>query len=120
MTSSTAAPAGGLPVNLTLPASGSRYTISCASPVVIAAGATSSTTPCTVTAVANTDVGDGNVTATLAVAAGSGYMPSTTNGTATVTITDDDVVAVPALGGWALLALSGLLGVFGLRRRASH
>ena len=88
--------------------------------MVIAAGATSSTTPCTVTAVANTDVGDGNVTATLAVAAGSGYMPSTTNGTATVTITDDDVVAVPALGGWALLALSGLLGVFGLRRRASH
>ncbi|AVO34474.1 IPTL-CTERM sorting domain-containing protein [Ottowia oryzae] len=120
VTSSTAAPAGGLSVNLTLPASGSRYTVSCASPVVIAAGATSSTTPCTVTAVANTDVGDGSVTATLTVAAGNGYIPSTTNGTATVTITDDDVVAVPALGGWALLALSGLLGVFGLHRRASH
>ena len=89
--------------------------------MVIAAGATSSTTPCTVTAVANTDVGDGNVTATLAVAAGSGYIIDPANGAATVTITDDDdVVAVPALGGWALLALSGLQGAFGLRRRASH
>ena len=120
VTSSAAAPAGGLSVNLTLPTGGPRYTVSCASPLVIAAGATASTATCTVSAVPNTDVGDGNVAATLALAAGSGYMPSTTNGTATVTITDDDVVAVPALGGWALLALSGLLGVFGLRRRASH
>lgn len=112
-------PAGpdGLSVNLGLPASNQRYSSTCASPLLIAAGATSAT--CTITATPNTVVGDGSATAILSVA-----QPSTTGlyevaGTpAQVEVQDDDKALisapkpVPAIGGAALLLTSA--SIFGL------
>ena len=84
------------PVNTALsvpfdaPAASGRYTTTCASPFQIAVGASSAS--CTVTAVANTVPGDGDVTATLTLTpptAGAGYqlgMPSQ----ASVTVRNDD------------------------------
>ncbi len=113
------APAGGLPIALTLPASNPRYSTTCATPLTVAAGAT--TASCTITATPNTAAGDGDVTATLALAAGTGYSLGTP-ATAMVTVKDDDTAAgvqpVPTLSQWALMLLS--LGIAGLavRRRS--
>ena len=87
-TSSAAAPAGGLPVNITPATANARYTTNCVSPIVIPAGLTTRT--CTVTAPPNTIPGDGTVTATTTILAGAGYdvgaPPS-----AAVSVNDDDV-----------------------------
>lgn len=113
-----AAPAGGLSVALTPPAANPRYSSTCASPLVIAAGATEAT--CTITATDNTTPGDGDVTATVTLLAGTGYElgPDFTD---TVTVHDDDVAptvtAVPTLGPWGLLLTALGLGAVAWRRR---
>ena len=61
-----AAPAGGLQIALTPPASNPRYSTTCASPMTVAAGQT--TAQCTVTATPNTIPGDGDVTAIVSLA----------------------------------------------------
>lgn len=61
-----AAPAGGMAIALTPPAANPRYTSSCGSPIVVAAGQT--TASCAITATPNTTPGDGDVTAALALA----------------------------------------------------
>lgn len=126
-TISSNAPAGtsGLAVNLTLPASNPRYSSTCASPITIPAGQTSAT--CNISATANTVAGDGEVTATLAIAAPSNVNDYTIGITpAQVVIKDDDqsggavAQAVPTLQEWALIAMAALLAMFGasrLRRR---
>lgn len=128
VTSDTAAPTGGLSVALTLPTSNPRYTTTCASPITIAAGQT--TAACTITATPNTVVGDGSVTATLALVPIETSAPYTlgTPNSAAVVVNDDDVAPppspptpVPTLGEWALMLLG--LGVIGLawpQRRRLH
>ncbi len=70
VTSSAAAPAGGLSVNLTLPAVTGLYaSTTCTNPIVIAAGATTAT--CNAVAANNTTPGDGPTNATFTVAASS-------------------------------------------------
>ena len=123
VTLSAPAPANGLPIAITPPTSNPRYTATtCTSPLTVAAGAT--TASCTITAVANTVVGDGDVVATLALLAGEGYMLGEPH-SATVTVQDDDKAAgtptpIPTLGQWSLMLLG--LGIAGLaaRRRRLH
>lgn len=112
------APAGGMAVALTPPATGNpRYDTTCGSSIDIAAGAT--TASCTVTATPNTTPGDGSATAILTLLAGAGYqlgaMPS-----ASVTINDDDKAAlvqkVPTLSQWGLALLGLLAAGMGARR----
>lgn len=116
ITSDDVAPTGGLSVALTPPPGGPRYSTTCASPLTILEG--QKTAQCTITAIANTIVGDGSVDATLTLLAGIGYTLGATP-SATVTIHDDDKVAsvqpVPTLGEWALMLLS--LGVAGFAAR---
>ncbi len=117
VTSDQAAPAGGLPITLTPPATNPRYTTTCTSPLTIEAGKTSA--QCTITATANTVVGDGDVTATLALVAGNGYALGTP-ASADVVVRDDDKpaaapTAVPTLNEWALMLLG--LGVAGFAAR---
>lgn len=119
ITSDEVAPAGGLSVALTPPPGGPRYSTTCASPLTIPEG--QKTAQCTITAIANTIVGDGSVDATLALLAGTGYTLGATP-SATVTINDDDKVAsvqpVPTLGEWALMLLSlGMAGFAAWRVR---
>lgn len=87
--------ATALSVVLNPPTANTRYNLSsCSSPVSIPAGTAAGATvaACTITAVANTVVGDGNVTATLSVGAGSGY---SVGGTAqNVVIRDDDLSTI--------------------------
>ncbi|MDR2330582.1 MAG: IPTL-CTERM sorting domain-containing protein, partial [Comamonas sp.] len=125
VSSNIPAGAAGLKVNLTLPASSPRYSSTCATPITIPAGQTSAT--CNIAATANTVAGDGDVTATLTIAA-----PTDVNdysigvNPAQVLIKDDDqsggavAKAVPTLQEWALIAMAALLAMFGavrLRRR---
>lgn len=121
---SAPAPAGGSSISLSPPAGSTRYTSSCSSPVVIAAGATESS--CTITATPNTAVGDGSVAALVQLLAGSGYALGP-NSQASVQVNDDDLPInasdakrVPTLGLWGL-ALMGLLlaaiGALRVRRR---
>lgn len=125
ISSNTPAAAAGLNVNMVLPASNPRYTSTCATPVTIPAGQTTAT--CNISATANTVAGDGDVTATLTIAA-----PTDVNdysigvNPAQVVIKNDDQAggavaqAVPTLQQWALIALAALLAMFGasrLRRR---
>ncbi len=122
VTLNAAAPAGGLPVTITPPASNPRYSTTCATPLTVAAGA--KTASCTITAKANTEPGDGDVEAVLKLVAGQGYglgVPAS----ATVTVQDDDKAAgeptpIPTLGQWSLMLLG--LGIAGLaaRRRRLH
>lgn len=121
VSSNIPAGAAGLKVNLTLPASSPRYTSTCATPITIPAGQTSAT--CNIIATANTVAGDGDVTATLTIAA-----PSDVNdysigiNPAQVLIKDDDqsggaaAKAVPTLQEWALIAMAALLAMFGAFR----
>lgn len=116
VTLSTAAGPGGVSVALVPPPASDRYTTTCASPLVVPAGAT--TASCTVTAVPNTVVGDGNVQAILSLVAGGGYELGTAQ--AVVTITDNDgAKPVPALGSFGTALLTAGLGAFGAfsRRR---
>ncbi|ARU03523.1 hypothetical protein CCO03_01435 [Comamonas serinivorans] len=110
------APAGGVNIVLAPPASNPRYTTSCASPLLVAAGAT--TASCLITATANTVPGDGDVSAVLGLLPGSGYTVGPA-AQATVTVRDDDRTPhpVPTLGGWSLLLLALGLG-WAARRRA--
>lgn len=125
VSSNSPAGAAGLNVNLTLPASSPRYTSTCATPITIPSGQTSAT--CNITATANMVAGDGDVTATLTIAA-----PTDVNdysigiNPAQVVIRNDDqsegavAKAVPTLQEWALIAMAALLAMFGavrLRRR---
>ena len=74
-----------LSVALTLPAVSGRYTTTCTNPIAV----TTSNT-CTITATANTTPFDGNVTAAIALAAGTGYTvgsPSSAN----VVVSNDDL-----------------------------
>ena len=120
ITSDQPAPEGGLPVALTPPADNERYTTTCASPLTIAEGGT--TVTCTITAVANTVVGDGSVTATLAIAESEAYALGDP-ASADVVINDDDQAGpvittptpVPTLSEWALMLLG--LGIAGLAAR---
>lgn len=94
---SAAAQAATLAVNITPPATNSRYSTTCVSPINFAAS--TSTVTCTVTANDNIVV-DGNVTATVAVAAPTvaGAYTVGSPSSATGTINDDDV-AVNAVAG---------------------
>ncbi len=122
VTSSVPAPAGDLTVTMTPPAANVRYSTTCGTSLLIAAGTTNGT--CTITATDNTTPGDGDVDAVLGIATGAGYQLGTTS-QATVTVKDDDrttppvasaqPVPVPALSLWGLLALA--LGVAGLGGR---
>ena len=96
ITSDMPAPAAGLPFTVLANSTGAaaRFSSTCTAPQQIAAGATSAT--CTITATDNTVVGDGNLSVVAAIQPGTGYEVSTTQGSATVSITDDDV-ANPAL-----------------------
>ncbi len=105
-TSSAAAPAGGFSVNITPATANARYSTSCVSPILIAAGTTTAT--CAVTATPNTTPGDGAVTATTTVLVGTGYAVGTP-ASAAVTVNDDDIapsVSVVA----SLAALSNSTG----------
>ena len=123
VTLSAPAPANGLPIAITPPTGNNpRYTTTCTSPLMVSAGAT--TASCTITAVANTVVGDGDALATLALLAGEGYTLGDP-ASATVTVQDDDKAAgtptpIPTLGQWSLMLLG--LGIAGLaaRRRRLH
>lgn len=123
VTLSAPAPANGLPIAITPPTGNNpRYTTTCTSPLMVSAGAT--TASCTITAVANTVVGDGDAMATLALLAGEGYTLGDP-ASATVTVQDDDKAAgtptpIPTLGQWSLMLLG--LGIAGLaaRRRRLH
>ncbi|MEG0976714.1 MAG: hypothetical protein RSF42_18620 [Comamonas sp.] len=96
ITSDMPAPAAGLPFTVQANSTGAaaRSSSTCTTPQQIAAGATS--TNCTITATDNTVVGDGNLSVLAAIQPGAGYEASTTQGSAAVSITDDDV-ANPAL-----------------------
>ena len=121
---SAPAPAGGSSISLSPPAGSTRYTSSCSSPVLIAAGATESS--CTITATPNTVVGDGSVTALVQLLAGPGYALGP-NSQDSVQINDDDLPVnpgnaprVPTLSPWALGWMALLMAVAGalwLRRR---
>jgi hypothetical protein len=95
-TSSLAAPAGGLSVAITPPTvAGLIASTTCASPISIAAGATTAT--CTITAASNTTPGDGPTSGVTTVLAGAGYSVGAP-ASATVTVNNDDAVpAVPAV-----------------------
>lgn len=119
VTLSEPAPAGGLPITLTPPASSDRYTTTCASSLTVEAGATTAT--CTITAIANTKAGDGDVVATLALVAGNAYALGAP-ASASVTVRDDDLAVaptpVPTLSQWALMLLGlGMMGGAWRQRR---
>ncbi|MBK6867384.1 MAG: IPTL-CTERM sorting domain-containing protein [Burkholderiales bacterium] len=120
LTSDELAPEGGLSVAIALPGS-DRYTSTCVSPLTIPENETTAT--CTITAVPNFVVGDGDVVATLTVLAGEGYAPGDP-ASAEVTIADDDKAVttagptpIPTLSEWALILLSLGIAGFAARRR---
>ncbi|WP_028600858.1 IPTL-CTERM sorting domain-containing protein [Ottowia thiooxydans] len=122
-------PTEAMSVNLNLPAASARYGTTCASPILIAANTSSAT--CTLTAVANTVAGDGDVTAELSIAIPTIADTYTVAGSpAQVIVRNDDVAVVtpvpptpvPTLGQWAMMLLSLSLagvGLAGSRRRPS-
>ena len=116
---SAPAPAGGLSIGLTPPAANPRYSSTCASPLAVAAGASSAS--CTVTATPNTDPGDGSVVASIALLPGTGYTLDSKLAQAQVTVENDDGAAaltpVPTLGVWGLILMSLGLGGLGWRQR---
>lgn len=114
-------------VALTPPAAGNpRYTTDCGDSITVPKGQTSA--QCTITATPNTTPGDGNVTATLALAAAdpaADYQRGESGTKADVLVQDDDqpappsgpVQPVPALGAWGLLLTALGLGGLAWRRR---
>ena len=118
ITSNTAAGASGLNVNLSLPPSNPRYASTCPALITIAGGQTSTT--CTITATANTVVGDGDVVATLSIAPPSNVTDYTVTGApAQVTVKDDDKASpqdaapVPSLNSLATMLLSLIFAALG-------
>ena len=111
-------------VALTPPAGDARYTTDCGDSLTVLQGQT--TAQCTIAATPNTVAGDGNVTATLALAAAdpaADYELGASGTTADVLIQDDDngvgpVQPVPTLGAWGLLLTALGLGGLAWRRRA--
>ncbi|MCS4292726.1 putative repeat protein (TIGR01451 family) [Comamonas sp. BIGb0152] len=121
ITSSTPAGSSGLNVNLTPPAANTRYTSDCSTSVTIPAAQTSA--QCMITATANTVAGDGDVTATLAIAAPSNTNDYTIGVTpAQVVIKNDDesggttAKAVPTLGDWSLILMGSMIALLGVAR----
>lgn len=120
--SNMAAGASGFNVNLSLPSSNPRYSSTCPALITIAGGQTSAT--CTITATANTVVGDGDVVAALSIAPPSNANDYTVTGApAQVTVKDDDKASpqvttpaapVPSLNSLATLLLSLIFAAFGL------
>ena len=94
VTLSTAASAGGFTVNLTPPAANARYSTTCGSTIIIAAGSTTAT--CSITATPNTTVGDGSAAASVAIASSANYTITGTN-PVVVTIQDDDIPVISAV-----------------------
>ena len=92
--STTIQSASPLSINFTPPTADARYTLTnCTSPVVLPAN-TSSVAACTVTAVANTTLGDGSSpAATLTVLSGSGYNVGSP-ASASVTVNNDDFASI--------------------------
>ncbi|MBL8311663.1 MAG: IPTL-CTERM sorting domain-containing protein [Burkholderiales bacterium] len=95
-TTDKALSAAGLTINVTAPAANARYSLSnCAATAAFAANAAANSTVniCTIDAVANTALGDGNATATVAVASGAGYSlgsPASAN----VVVQNDDLASI--------------------------
>jgi len=132
ITADLPAPAGGMTIRLTPPASNSRFSTTCSESVVIGAG--SSSANCSITATPNSVAGDGAVDATLTLldADASSPVPYVVSiRSANVNITDDDkdastppigpsaATAIPTLNQWMLALMSLVLGGFaavGLRR----
>lgn len=121
ITSNTQAGASGLNVNLTPPANNPRFSSTCTASITILAGQTSAT--CTISATTNTVVGDGDVTATLSIAAPSNVYDYSIGVTpAQVVIKDDDqssgttAKAVPTVGEWALIMMISLMALLGIAR----
>lgn len=121
VTSDAAAGSTGLSVNLTLPAPNPRYSTTCATPIVIAAGTTSAI--CTVTATENTVVGDGDVRVDLSIATPVDPKDYVISGSAAqILVKDDDDVTprsptpVPTLAQWALIGLTTLISMVGIGR----
>ena len=96
ISSNTAAPAGGMTVGLTPPASNPRYTTTCGASIVLAEGTSSNT--CTITATANTVPGDGSVTATVALLANAPVYNLGTPSSGNVAVNDDDSTTPPGGG----------------------
>jgi hypothetical protein len=94
--SSDKALAAPLTVNLNPPAASARYITTCGATISIPAGAAGTSNTCTITAVANTTLGDGNVTATLSVAASSSSPASYSIGGSTqnVAVNNDDFATI--------------------------
>ncbi|WP_082493393.1 IPTL-CTERM sorting domain-containing protein [Acidovorax sp. Leaf160] len=121
------APAGGLEVALTSPTDNPRYSTTCGASVQVPQGATSA--QCTVTATPNTTPGDGEVTATVALATppASGDYELDSPSSADVLVRNDDKDApvgptkktpLPTLGEWAVILLSmAMAGLAMLRLR---
>jgi len=117
----SASQSADLTVNLQPPVTNTRYSSTCQNTIVIPAGSTSAN--CTITATANTASGDGDVTATLGIAA-----PSSPNdysigvSPAQVVIQNDDEStgttpqAVPTLGEWTLILLGVIVALLGMSR----
>ena len=111
-----------LPINLNLPDESTRYTSTCASPLVIAANTTAAS--CSITAVANITPNDGDVTAQLSVAPPSVPDAYVVSGTPAQIVIKDATTqrpngkrpAIPTLSSFGLVAMALLLGVIGLGR----
>lgn len=125
ITADLPAPAGGMTIRLTPPASISRFSTTCSESVVIGAG--SSSASCSITATPNTVAGDGEVDATLTLldADASSPVPYVVSiRSANVNISDDDkdantppigpssATAIPTMNQWMLALLSLVLGGF--------
>lgn len=105
-TTDKALSAAGLTINVTPPAANARYTLSaCAATASFPANAiaNSQVTICTIDAVANTALGDGNVTATVAVATGSGYSLGAP-ASASVVVQNDDLATISVAASPATVA----------------
>ncbi len=121
-TASSAAPAGGLSVPFTPPATSAFYTTTCVSPIVIAAGTLTAT--CTITAAPTKPTTGGSAVATATLLAGPGFIIGT-QGSASVQVgfvPPEPLVAVPTMSAVSLGLMSLLIFgfvAFGQRRRAN-
>lgn len=103
-----------------------RYSTTCNGAISIKANV--ATAQCTLTATPNNVVADGNVAATISVTDVGSYLVDPNAKSFAITVADDDVAVppvqvitsptpVPAMGPWALMALSGLMALLlGWRR----
>jgi hypothetical protein len=113
VTSSLAAPAGGLSVNLTVPAAtGLFQSTTCVSPIVIAA--TQTTATCTATAATNTTPGDGPTNVNFAIAAAGAGQYTIGTGTVAVSFVNDDAAPTANVTATAASITEGGLATFTL------